>query len=318
MTTYFSTYISGFGEIIEDLLKRKLSDVQIKTNLDGLIIFDSNDPFFAIKNLRFLNNSFVLLDKNLNKIDRQILSGFKSFRIVYSKENEFTKLDTAALKKIESLIFKTLHLKVSRDNPETEFWILKRSEGLKLFGLRITKRESNLEKGKLRPELANILCELSDPTSADVFLDPFAGSGAIVFERTNMAKFQKIFAGENNKNVYQVLINKTKRLNVPIIVGKWNATKLGALSDQSVNKIVTDPPWGQYDNTINIEELYNKAMLEFYRILKVNGILVILTAQKDLITELLNNYDGKLLLERQFNILVSGKKAGVFKIIKIN
>lgn len=337
MNSYFSTYISGFGEVVESLLKKKLSSLYIKRVLDGLVVFDSLASQLHIKDLRFLNNSFILLKFNENvsieefvseilklgwtktNLRSTVLKNVSTFRVVYSLENKISKLAEKNLEKLETLISKVLVLKVKRDNPDTEFWILERSEGVILFGLRITKREneSNFEKGELKPELANILCEISEPLDTDIFLDPFAGLGAIPIERAKIAKFKKIFAGENNKDIYKNLLEKTKKLGLSITVGRWNSTKLGALSDRSVNKIVTDPPWGEYSIT-NVEDLYAKSLQEMDRVLMPTGILVLLTSQKELIKKLLSHHGKKFVLEQQFNILVSGKESGVFKIRKVN
>ena len=88
--------------------------------------------------------------------------------------------------------------------------------------------------------------------------------------------------------------------------------------DCSVNKIVTDPPWGLYEDVgMEMEGFYDKMMKEMYRVLKTNGIIVILTANKDELEKVLLNFRNKLKILNKYNILVSGKKAAVYKIIKI-
>jgi len=57
---------------------------------------------------------------------------------------------------------------------------------------------------------------------------------------------------------------------------------------------------------------------QFHRVLRSNGIMVILTAQKELIENLLGKFEGKLHLEVKYGTLVSGKKAGVYKIRKVS
>ncbi len=337
MNTYFSTFISGTREIVRDLLNDKLDSVSIKLLLDGLVVFETALPFSQVKDLRFFNNIFVLENENKNiklsdfvneivvnkdiqkNLKEYISKQLKTFRVVHSKENQITSLDKSLTQKLEEFISFGTSLKVDKVKPDVEFWILERSEGNIFFGIRVTKKQDSkliLKQGELRPELTNILCELSEPRETDVFFDPFAGSGAIPIERAIIKKYKKIFAGENNKIIYQNLEQKVKSIGLNIIVGKWNATKLGALTDESVDKIVTDPPWGEFDKNINIENLYEEFFSEVYRVLREGGILVILTSQKELVEQVLTIFKGKFKLERKFDILVSGKKAGIYKCIK--
>ena len=338
METYFSTFIPGTGEIVSDLLRKKLGKVGIKLKLDGLILFETPAPFQLIKDLRFCNNTFALLktDKDIDvsdfidfiasdrfvqkRLKDFILPKTKTFRVVYSKENKLVNLDNGLTGRLEVFINRGTNLKVDKRDPDVEFWILERSEGNIFFGTRVTKKQNTkdiLEQGELRTEVVNILCELSEPDESDVFLDPFAGSGAIPIERARIYRFKNIFAGENDKAIYTSLVKKIKTLGLKIVVGKWNATKLGALTDGSIYKIVTDPPWGQFGQYSDIEDLYKRSFGEFYRLLRKNGVLVLLTSQKELVDEILEEYQDKFLLEKEFNVLVSGKKAVIFKIRKI-
>lgn len=338
MKTYFSTFIPGTGEIVDNLLRKKLEKVDVKLKLDGLILFETSASFLQVKDLKFFNNTFGLLKecKNItipdfvdsiisDRITQKEFENFipyqtKTFRIVYSKENQLSSLENTLLIKLEDYICRKTSLKVDRKNPDIEYWILGRSEGDIFFGTRITKKQDIKyfsEQGELRMEMSSILCELSEPNENDIFLDPFAGSGSIPIERAKIFKFKKIFAGENDKSIYKNLVVKVKKFNFKIVVGKWDATKLGALTDSFVDKIVTDPPWGQFDQRINIQELYKKSFSEFYRVLRKNSLLVLLTSQKELINEILEEYQEKFILEKEFNILVSGKKSTIFKIRKV-
>ena len=337
MNTYFSTFISGTSEIVKDLLKDKLDKVNINLLLDGLVVFETDLPFTQVKNLRFFNNIFVLEKESKNiklsdfikeivadidiqkKLRDYIPKQLRTFRVVYSKQNQITSLDKPLIQRLEGFIGLGTRLKVDKVKPDIEFWILERSEGNIFFGVRITKKLDTklvLEQGELRPELTNILCELSEPKVADVFLDPFAGLGAIPIERATIENYKKIFASENSKVIYQKLAQKVKSLGLNVIVGKWNATKLGAVADESVDKIVTDPPWGEFDKNINIGSLYEEFLNEAHRILKKDGILIVLSSRKELVEQILFKLKGKLKLECKFDILVSGKKAGIYKCVK--
>jgi hypothetical protein len=82
----------------------------------------------------------------------------------------------------------------------------------------------------------------------------------------------------------------------------------------SVDKIVTDPPWGLYDAGEDIPALYETMFAQFGRVLANSGVIVLLTAQKELVRELLQDGRFNLNITQAYDVLVSGKKAGVFVI----
>src|SRR5260221_4721268 len=313
---YFSTFITGFNELIEKELKRIFKDIKIEKLLDGLIIYETSSPMDQIRELKLYSNSFVLLFEreniNVNFPDRLVkivLRDFdfnlmkfgnkkSKFRVVISKENEIVKIDNNLIKDVESKISKDKNYLLDKANPDLEFWFLIRSEKIGLFGVRITKHpdyKKVLQKGELRPELASLLCLMSEPKVTDIFLDPFSGIGSIGKARVNFP-YKKIISSD---------------------IDTRDATNMKDLKNNSIDKIVTDPPWGIFEKTIDLTNLYSKMLVEFGRVVKSKGILVILVANKELFESILENFKTYLKLKEKYNILVSGKKAGVYKISKI-
>lgn len=349
MTIYASTFISGLQEPVKDALLRQIPDAHIINLYDGLIIYGTKARVEKIKKIRFFNNSFLVLKmfKNynnslesmiksvaINKIDDikpviyRVLGNRKhSYRIITSKENKLVPVSNNLLKSMERQLSAIPILHVDRLKPEIEFWFLLRREKIGIFMIRLTKKtstEKRLNKGELRPELCDILCTISEVKKDDIFLDPFCGYGAIPFARETMFKYNTIFAFDNDWEKVWKLKEKIKHNNESesktsnIIVRQVDALCLSLLEDCSVNKIVTDPPWGLYEDVgMEMEGFYDKMMKEMYRVLKTNGIIVILTANKDELEKVLLNFRNKLKILNKYNILVSGKKAAVYKIIKI-
>lgn len=320
---YFSTFISGFSPVIEAALISYTKNTVITKKLDGLVVYVTESPPSHIITLPFFNNSFQLLQSanTLKPLLRQkfsqqaetwwsgAISGEQTFRIIISKGNELISIQKQQLERLENIFSQTLRLKVDRANPDFEIWFLERSEGCAFCGIRLTKKPSTekyLQKGELRPELAWLLCFLSEPSKTDIFLDPFAGYGSIPLARTQFP-YKKIIASD------KAISGKIKAKSKIIETHIWDAIHL-RLAEHSIDKIVTDPPWGMFKNE-NIESLYQKMFLEFARVLKPNGILVILTAQKEL-TEQLISENKAFLLQKKYSILVSGKKAGVYTLWK--
>lgn len=339
MTSYFSTFQTGFSNLVDEELRKLLVDVRINLLIDGLVIYATRTSVDEIKAIKFFNNSFLLLKRyddvtegSLYKMiktainDTSIFEQIKNmpspkntkFRIRATVHNQFVAIDKIVLKKLEEqVILSNPNFIIDRSLPAIEIVISIRSEGVALIGLQLTKRpnyEKTLKKGELYPELAYILCLLSEPNNDDVFLDPFAGHGSIPLQRLNFP-YKQIMAGEIDQNLQNILIH---RVGEKVAVMPWNALSLKAVHNNSIDKIVTDPPWGLFDAAIDLQDFYNRMMIEMFRILKKEGILVVLTAQKDIFEELISKYNEKLFLEKKYSTLVSGKKASVYKIKKIS
>ena len=233
MKTYFSTFVTGAGEIIQKTVNKKPKDkFKVLLLLDGLIMYETDYPLREVRNIRYFNNSFVLLHvfyglrndpltsmiKEITKssklhsvISSNITSGTATFKIVTSLENKTVAIDRTLVKNLESKISQASGLRVNIQRPDIEFWFLVRSEGNGFFGMRITYpyyRDAPLEKGELRHQLAHILCLASQPTPLDIFLDPFAGHGAIPLERARLFPYKEIFAVESDA----VLVKRLKKL----------------------------------------------------------------------------------------------------------
>jgi tRNA G10 N-methylase Trm11 len=181
-------------------------------------------------------------------------------------------------------------------------------------------KEKRIHKGELHKEVASMLCFLSEPDSNDIVLDPFCGYGSIPIERALTSPFRKIFA--EDKNPKMILISTEKK---SLITGSRNKkVKVrhndildGGLKypDHSIDKIITDPPWGFYEkHELTTDVFYKRMMEEFMRVIKPDGIVVVLTANKNEFQACLELIRHHLAQIRKFDILVSGKKAAVYKL----
>lgn len=340
MTGYFSTFITGFSEVIEHQLKKDFPDVKVTMLLDGLVVYQTNEPIQKVRMIRYFNNTFLLLNhfpitppgrtegivrKLASEIDFKeelrplMLSRNNSFRLIVSKENQMIAVDKGITRAIEDRVLSATRLQLNPLKADIELWFLLRREDHAFFGVRLTGLSSiqkKPERGEVSSELAHLLCCTSDPQESDVFLDPFCGSGAIPLERSKSFPYKKVIAGDIDTSLVKTLKQKAGGIK-NVDVSQMDATKLVTIADQSVDKIVTDPPWGFYDSSGNqlggLEELYIGMLKEFSRVIKPGGLVTILTARKELLEALLKRKDVKSLeLKKKYDILVSGKKAGVY------
>lgn len=340
MNTYFSTFIAGLGEVVTDALRKMVSDVKIELISDGLVVYKTSVNPQKIKGLRFFNNSFVLLGQVREKdsqlamkrlVDKILKTGISynqikqflpqdkrlSFRVMFSQENNTISVGQKVLSGLEKKLASD-YLFVNRTNPGIEFLFLTRDDGQGLLGLRLTQHhdyKKTLHAGELRPELANLLCILSEPKPNDVFLDPFAGYGAIAIERAISFSYKQIYARDIDEKLVTGLKKRASKFGKRFAVFQLDATNLSQFPNDSVDKVVTDPPWGIYSASTNIDALYASFLKEFGRVLRPGGIVVVLTGRSELLDSSLAK-EPKFSLQNKYNILVSGKKAVVHKLMK--
>ena len=144
MTSYFSTFITGFDKVVEKALIDRLKDVQIELLTDGLVIYKTTAKPDDIKNLKFLNNSFVLLrkfehvsehsikdilkalikDNNLENLINRSFSKRLKFRVRATVKNQFISVDKNILRNLEEKVVRTArNLIVDRSLPDMVFKI---------------------------------------------------------------------------------------------------------------------------------------------------------------------------------------------------
>ena len=326
--------VSGLLEPVEEALRSDLPDSRILLALDGLVMYESSAKADLIEKLPFVTNSFYVLKhfegSDLARMASAILKertmSFdiplalprgKTFRVVTSVSNQLVAVDNSILLALERRITEQTGLRSHRSKPDYEFWLAQRSEGHGFFSLRLSHHKAYdkiLRKGELRPELANILCRLSNPRPQELFLDPFCGSGTIPIQRATAFEEGLVIASDQDKSLVELLRERIKDLGLKkrVVVRHDDALHLTRYQDGSIHAIVTDPPWGHFVKTdAPIADFYRDMLKEFVRVLRADGRLVILTAETAALDDAIKQCD-RLALLRTFHILLSGKKASVY------
>ena len=93
-----------------------------------------------------------------------------------------------------------------------------------------------------------------------------------------------------------------------------DAMKLSHIEDKSISLVITDPPWGYFEEIPDITGFYTEMFKSFNRVLSDNGRLVILSARKEELeqTAAANGF----IIKNSLHTLVNGKKAGVYFIVQ--
>lgn len=149
-----------------------------------------------------------------------------------------------------------------------------------------------IEEGMLPPKLAKIMINLAQMPKKATILDPFCGSGTILQEAIRLGYQHIIGADVSKKAVDNTKTNlkwlaENLQTNFNVQIFQTDVRKISKkIPENSVDAIVTEPYLGPLqisdlrfkikDLILELSNLYLAAFLEFKKILKVNGKIVII------------------------------------------
>lgn len=334
--TYFATFIPGTEEIVSRILRARLPDFSPGLLASGAVVFSTAVPYSGL-NLFCFNNLFQVLysapaaptKAGLEKFLRALPAApvdwqaaragkkARTFRLAVSCKNQLTAVSRGAKEAVEKKLAAETRLRPDRSLPDQEFWALARDDGRAWFLKRLTRHKAYdklLHPGELHPELAYMMCWLSRPGPSDVFLDPFCGYGAIPAQRAKRFPFRTLTASDLSPEAVEFTRQKLGE-RPGLSVRRADALHLD-LEDGSISAIVTDPPWGMYEDVgMELGRFYRRIAEEFARLLETGGRAVVLTAAKRELEEAVESVP-RLALKERYDILVSGKKCRLFVLEK--
>lgn len=218
------------------------------------------------------------------------------------------------MNRLERVTSKSLGVQVNRSKPDFEIWFLIRRSGESYYGLRLTNDREKRERGELSREISYLLNFISQPKPQDVFLDPFAGSGAILLSRAKHFAYKEIIGMDIDPKGVEVAKRRLRKFPGTRVM-RGDALQMKEIRGESVDVIVTDPTWGIFKKfKSDPRKFYYEMLREMRRVLRSKGRLVILTAARDEMEEAIENLEW--LPNETFDILVSVRKAGVYYFIK--
>jgi len=157
---------------------------------------------------------------------------------------------------------------------------------------------------------------VSKPTDADVFLDPCCGAGTILLERALNRPCQILLGGDISREAINATLENFGSKHKPCEFKKWDATSL-PLDDGSVNRVVTNPPWGrQISAGASVSIFYKKFLQETQRVLAPWGKAVILTSERRAMRDGLKACDALKIDDQIEAISVMGRRADLFCLVR--
>ena len=333
MAEFVSSFITGFQSVIERDLTQRFPKIKILNLYDGLIHYRFDGDSRELEKIIYFNNNFFVLKTmkgkglNFNSLVGSVCSSKNyfivnkgSFRIRFVQENQFAKVDKNLTRKAEDYVLANSKLKLDRLSPTNEVWFSIRREGFAFCGELISKREfteKNLNKGELRPEIAYLICCFAGVKSEDTILEPFCGYGSIPTQLAKKFQFQKLFISDIEDEKVELTKNRKQISALPeenVDCRKADAFSLNHIEDKSISLIITDPPWGYYEDIGDIKDFYRKMFQSFDRVLESEGRMIILSARKEELEQTAGETGFKI--KNSLHTLVNGKKAGVYYLIR--
>lgn len=331
---YMATTAPGLEKITLSEMQSKLTNIEISAQLRGRILFATSDSLEKLFRLKCIDNLYSYIgcfQAGPHKMDlaritqsvqqleiEQVLLRFPGYHSAMraivsasrSGHHTYSRFDAAAaalVGLVESYNFQlgtteNHELAFRLDIMDTDAYL-----SIKLtppsFRFRGNTRE--FSPAALRPSIAHALVWLSQPHPEDTFLDPFCGSGTIVAERACYPAVSIMALDISHEAV------SIARQNTPYPVEiKWgDACKMNVPST-SIQKIVTNLPWGKQIQIENVGELYMNFLAEARRILHPGGKLIALTDREEELTRACKK--NSLHCSREYTISLHGSIAGIF------
>lgn len=329
MAEYVSSFITGFQDVVKKDLVERLPSCKIISLYDGLIHYQYAGNSRDLEKIIYFNNTFFVLKtwkgKGLNfpsmvgavsAEKKYYLINKGTFRVRFSQENQFTSVDKNISRRAEETVLRNSRLILNKVTPDTEIWYSIRREGFAFCGQLISKREfteKNLNKGELRPEIAYLIAAFADIKPEDFILEPFCGYGSIPVQLAKKFRFSKLYASDIDDEKIKLLGQKKQLKDNPLVdLRKADVFSLSHIEDKSVNLVITDPPWGFYEDIGDVRLFYKKMFESFKRVLKDDGKMIILSARKEELEDVISELN--LVQEDYLHTLVNGKKAGLYKL----
>jgi tRNA (guanine6-N2)-methyltransferase len=170
------------------------------------------------------------------------------------------------------------------ENAAVEIWLTIHGAtavcGLRLSDRTMRHRTYKLEHlpASLRPTLAAAMIRLAGARPHQVVLDPMCGAGTILAEQlTARVGRVHVWGGDQDAAALRAAGANLRRLGGALLA-RWDAARL-PLAEQSVDHIVTNPPFGkQLGRPEEIGPLYQRMVPEYDRVLRPGGRAVLLVS----------------------------------------
>ncbi len=315
---YGISFIAGFEETVRQILEKRKIKISLLESGFCLVEIEPEDVIaklrFPSKVYRVLQVANDLSGLDLTKKIDCAING-RTFNLRFFDGSRPAVLDQDVKETIINRVSEDTNLKLSSFNPDEDFVLLLRKSGVFIFGIKLKALDKISNKkvraGALHSDVAYLLCEFLGLRSGAKVLECFAGYGGIseiILENFNPAKFRLV---EKESGLVNELKLKFKECqNYKVVAGE--AVKYLRKNNEEFDFIIADPPWGEYDSTVKIAELYADFLEAAKLRLSSDGKILIFSSAKDVLESAVKKLGLKI--EKRADVLISGKKVLVFSL----
>lgn len=340
--SYYSTFPAGVDGLIRQIVEADYPHAVITHVFENAVLYraGASDPLLSApyfqSTFRTLEHTRSSPSEGVESAARRfeanlascpfsrLLEHDRHFRVMFSRDGRPVPAPRAVRDRMERTIQRVSGRPTRYRDADAEVWVSLRREGFALLlfrRLRNRARSTDRPKGMIAPELGALLCRYSDPSPQDVFLDPFCGHGGIFLERMRW-KYRLAFAIDRDERLVSALKERLGRdsdvWRKRTYVRSGDGTSLEGFDSGFITAIVTDPPWGEYDRSVgSVEALYSAFLTSAARVLTGGGRLVLLAGRDVAVPEILAPLSSSLEMEASHDMLVSGKKATLYKLRRL-
>jgi len=294
---YFATVLHGLEELLIEEIRARYLEIVVTQTSRGKVFFTTTLDIEYLQALRLANNIYLViaqfevgshrlhLDQLRDQVSRinlkPFLTKWTSYYVNASRRGTQTySRFEAAHAAMEGIKQRYPFKRISKyRQPDVEFRLdIEDRHGL--FSLKLTHASYRFRRGNRRfsaasllPTVAHAMVWLSNPAEEDVFIDPCCGSGTILWERLS---YPFTYIGGGDINAQALTAAKANLAGTMSEVTHWDARHL-AIADASIDKVVTNLPFGRQISLGRATNEINRAILiEISRVLKIQGKAVIL------------------------------------------
>jgi 16S rRNA G966 N2-methylase RsmD len=324
---YLIQFPAGATSLVNAAVSARFARVHIEYVDDSSMVFESSTHIRSADAIPYAKNVFVVhaevkrralpasigaLAVNLPRIRPCRVDKKPGFRLMYHIDGQLVSVEPQARRSLESAVGRATGMRPTPRGQCQEFWVVGRRESPVLrFAERLPGDMNTMRaKGALSKELSALLVAASAPLSDDVFLDPFAGSGALIAARLRRPARTIIYNDldlERHRDAFPPPMNRRGE----VVFLSEDALRLPSVEDGSIDVIVTDPPWGEHDDGIgDYRRFATKLATAFMRALNPEvGRAVILVNRRNEEVLIKALTESSMKIDGTFRILVNGHPA---------
>ncbi|WP_188894187.1 TRM11 family SAM-dependent methyltransferase [Microlunatus endophyticus] len=321
-------HTAGLGELVAMSLAADV-DAHVVYADDSAVVINTKAAESKIGSLAYVKNCFVVLGSVPRRRDLAEAVGTvsgqvpgwrlqrtgKPYRLMFSEDGKLTGVPGNARARLEAAVSRATAGRLQPRGGGDEYWTIGRRDLDEILFCRRLPRPKRPEtpKGGLAPDVATLIVNaIGRSRPGDVVLDPFAGSGALIAARIQQPFREAICSdlGFADGSV-RLLPQLARRKDVRALSD--DARTLTSLPDDTIDVVVTDPPWGEFDQQDSPpSELVAAALGGIRRVLRDNGSLAMLVARR-LAGEVAAEWTGSgFAIKKSYDLLINGHPATLF------